>query len=178
MTFFGTLSVWFLTWECSHTDVFLALSKVKPKKWYEMLWKRCLGRQIWGFPASSTLAESSRNFPALEGHSCQGLFPANMFETGDGGPHLPLWAACIKQQTQPNCAAVCLGSRSGLNTFCQVALLQSQIFAPQNSSSEFTQPRKILCFEFSSGVVCFYSKFFCSSFTAISLELNKWVIFS
>lgn len=118
--------------------------------------ERLLGRQIWGFPASSTLAESGRNFPALEGPSCHGLFPPNTFEMQDGGPHLPLRDACIKRQTQPNHAAVCLGSCSGLNTFCQVALLQSQVFAPQNSSSEFTQPRKIFCFEFSSGVVHFY----------------------
>lgn len=75
-----------LTRECSCTDVFLAFSKAKPKKQYGMLWMRCLGRQIWDFPASSTLAESSRNIPALEGPSCHGLFPANMFERQDGAP--------------------------------------------------------------------------------------------
>lgn len=153
------------------TDVFLAFSKAKPKKRYGMLWKRYLGRQIWGFPASSTLAESSRNFPALEGPSCHGLFPTNTFERQDGGPHLPLWAVYIKQQTQPNHAAVCLRSRSGLNTFCQVALLQSRVFAPQNSSLEFTS----FCSEFPSVIVHFDFPAFLF-LTLISLELNKRVI--
>lgn len=96
-----------------------------------MLWdalKEMPKKTDLGFPASSTLAESIRNFPALEEPSCHGLFPVNMLERQNGGPP-PASLSCLYQTAntaKPRC------SLSGLLLQAKLLLpscfLQSQVF--------------------------------------------------
>lgn len=95
MTFFGTLSVWFLTWERSSTDVFLAFSKAKPKKRYGMLWEKSKKTDL-GFPSQLYLGWEQQELPSPGRAFLSWPVPyKHVREEGWGPP--PVLVSCLYQ---------------------------------------------------------------------------------